>query len=132
MSVSAFPALVECLSDLPDPRVKRTRLHNLMDILVIAIYAVVCGAEGWDDMAAFGTAKRAWLQERLDLPNGIPSADTFRRVFARLEPTALQACFRAWTQTLHQLTEGEVSALDGKVLRHSFDVACGQSAMPLV
>ena len=83
-------------------------------------------------MAAFGTAKRAWLQERLDLPHGIPSADTFRRVFARLEPAALQACFRAWTRTLHQLTQGEVIALDGKVLRHSFDVACEQSAMHMV
>lgn len=132
MSASAYPTLVECLSDLPDPRVARTRLHNLMDILVIAICAVLCGAEGWDDMAAFGTAKRDWLQERLDLPHGIPSADTFRRVFARLEPAALQTCFRAWTQTLHQLTQGEVIALDGKVLRHSFDTACEQSAMHMV
>ena len=132
MSVSAFPTLVECLSDLPDPRVERTRLHNLMDILVIAICAVLCGAEGWDDMAAFGVAKQAWLQARLALPNGIPSADTFRRVFARLEPSALQACFRLWTQTLHQLTQGETIALDGKALRHSFDTACGQEAMYMV
>ena len=134
MSVSAFPTLVECLSDLPDPRVERTRLHSLMNILVIAICAVLCGAEGWDDMTAFGVAKREWLQERLGLalPHGIPSADTFRRVFARLEPAALQTCFRVWTRTLHQLTEGEIIALDGKVLRHSFDTACGHSAMHLV
>ncbi len=132
MSVSAFPTLVECLSDLPDPRVERTRLHSLMDILVIAICAVLCGAEGWDDMAAFGVAKREWLQERLELPNGIPSADTFRRVFARLQPSALQTCFRLWTHTLHQLTEGETISLDGKVLRHSFDLACGHSAIHMV
>lgn len=132
MAASAFPTLVECLSDLPDPRIARTRLHSLLDVLVIAICAVLCGAEGWDDMHAFGVAKRAWLQERLDLPHGIPSADTFRRVFARLEPSALQTCFRLWTQTLHQLTEGEVIALDGKVLRHSFDVALEQPAMHMV
>ncbi len=132
MSTSAFPTLVECLSDLPDPRVERTRLHSLMDILVIAICAILCGAEGWDDMAAFGVAKRDWLPERLELPNGIPSADTFRRVFARLQPSALQTCFRLWTQTLHQLTAGEIISLDGKVLRHSFDLACGQSAIHLI
>ena len=132
MSVSAFPTLVECLSDLPDPRVERTRLRSLMDILVIAMCAVLCGAEGCDEMRAFGIAKRDWLQERLELPNGIPAADTFRRVFARLQPAALQTCFRLWTQTLHQLTEGETISLDGKVLRHSFDLACGHRAIHMV
>ena len=129
---AAFPTLIECFSDLPDPRVARTRAHNLMDILVIAICAVICGAEGWDDMVEFAHAKRDWLQERLSLPNGIPCADTFRRVLSRLDPPSLQTCFRKWTQAIHELTQGEIIALDGKVLRHSFDTACGMAAIHMV
>lgn len=134
MSVSVWPALIEQLRELPDPRVERTRLHPLIDILTIAICAVICGAEGWDDFVSFGRAKQDWLQEKLELelPAGIPSADTFRRVFARLDPQALQACFRLWTQQLHIRTKGEVIALDGKVLRHSFDTAAKQSAIHMV
>jgi predicted transposase YbfD/YdcC len=134
MSVSVWPALLEHLRDLPDPRVERTRLHSLLDILAIAICVVICGAEGWDDFVSFGRAKQEWLQETLglELPAGIPSADTFRRVFARLDPQALQICFRLWTQQLHVRTQGEVIALDGKVLRHSFDTAAGQSAIHMV
>lgn len=134
MPVSVWPALIEQLSDLPDPRVERTRLHSLLDILALAICAVICGAEGWDDFVSFGRAKQEWLKEKLglELPSGIPSADTFRRVFARLDPQALQTCFRLWTQQLHVRTRGEVIALDGKVLRHSFDTAAGQSAIHMV
>ena len=100
MSVSVWPALIEQLQQLPDPRVERTRLHHLLDILAIAICAVICGAEGWDDFVSFGRAKQDWLTEKLglELPAGIPSADTFRRVFARRDPQTLQACFRLWTQ----------------------------------
>ena len=129
---AAYPTLLECFSDLPDPRVERTRAHNLMDILVIAICAVLCGAEGWEDMVDFAHAKRAWLHERLALPGGIPCADTFRRVLSRLDPEALQTCFRRWTAGLHELTEGEVIAFDGKTLRHSFDNACGLAAIHMV
>jgi predicted transposase YbfD/YdcC len=134
MSASPWPALVEQLADLPDPRVERTRVHHLIDILAVAICAVICGAEGWDDFVAFGRAKQDWLKERLglELPSGIPSADTFRRVFARLDPQALQTCFRQWTRQLHVRTEGEVIALDGKVVRHSFDTAWEQGAMHMV
>jgi predicted transposase YbfD/YdcC len=129
---AAYPTLIECFSDLPDPRVERTRAHKLIDILVIAICAVICGAEGWDDMVVFAKAKREWLDERLELPNGIPSADTFRRVLARLDPKALQACFLKWTQGIHKLTEGEVISCDGKTLRHSFDNASGMAAIHMV
>src|SRR5580704_9297647 len=134
MSVSVWPALIEQLNALPDPRVERTRLHHLIDILSIAVCAVICGAEGWDDFVAFGRAKQDWLKERLglQLPSGIPSADTFRRVFARLDPQALQTCFRNWTRLLHVRTHGEVIALDGKVVRHSFDTACQQGAIHMV
>jgi predicted transposase YbfD/YdcC len=134
MASGPLPVLVECLDGIPDPRVARTRLHPLIDILTLSICAVVCGAEGWDDIVSFGRGKLAWLRERLGLefPNGLPSADTIRRVFERLDPQALEQAFRAWTQSLHQLTNGEVISLDGKVLRHSFDAACGKSAIHLV
>jgi predicted transposase YbfD/YdcC len=127
-----LPSLVECFADLPDPRVERTRAHKLIDILVIAICATLCGAEGWDDMVLFAECKREWLKARLELQNGIPSADTFRRVLSRLDPPALQKCFREWTKSLHQLTQGEIIALDGKTLRHSFDTACQRAPIHMV
>jgi predicted transposase YbfD/YdcC len=125
---------MEALSDLPDPRVKRTRAHNLIDILVIAICAALCGAEGWDDFVSFGRAKEDWLRGRLELalPSGIPSADTFRRVLGRIDPERFETCFRTWTRQLHVRTQGEVIALDGKVVRHSFDTACQQPAIHMV
>jgi predicted transposase YbfD/YdcC len=134
MTTSPWPALIEQLAGLPDPRVERTRLHKLIDILAIGICAVICGADGWDDFVAFGRAKHDWLQERLglELPHGIPSADTFRRVFGRLDPQALQTCFLLWTRQLHVRTQGEVIALDGKVVRHSFDTASGKAAIHMV
>lgn len=124
-SSPAYSGLLECLSTLSDPRVERTRYHSLLNILTIAICACLCGAEGWEDMNEFGRAKREWLEKYLDLSNGIPSADTFRRVFSRVDPIALQECFRLWSQSLHELTGGEVIALDGKTLRHSFASGCG-------
>jgi len=129
---AAFPILMDCFCDLPDPRVKRTRAHLLMDILFMAIAAVICGAEGWDDIVYFAECKYDWLKERLELPNGIPCADTFRRVLSRLDPTALQTCFLRWTHCLHEQTKGQVIALDGKTLRHSFDTACGMAAIHMV
>jgi predicted transposase YbfD/YdcC len=119
---------------VPDPRIDRTKRHLLLDILVIALCAVLSGAEGWEDMEAFGRAKEPWLRERLGLalPNGVPSPDTFRRVFARLDPVAFGAAFLAWTEALRVHTKGEVIALDGKALRHSFDTAAGQAPLHLV
>lgn len=119
---------------LPDPRVDRTKLHPLLDILVIAVCAVIAGAQGWEDIAEFGHLKERFLREQLGLtlPHGIPSPDTFRRVIARLEPEAFGRAFLAWTQTLHVRTKGEVIALDGKTLRHRFDTAAGQAPIHLV
>jgi len=130
----SLPAFVAHFADLPDPRIERTKRHLLLDILVIAFCAVLCGAEGWEEIERFGRAKREWFQHRLglSLANGIPSDDTFRRVFARLDTQAFSACFRAWVATLRALTDGEVIALDGKTLRHSFDSACGQKPLHLV
>jgi predicted transposase YbfD/YdcC len=125
---------VEHFGTLPDPRVDRTKLHPLLDILVIAVCAVIAGAEGWEDIAEFGRLKEPFFRERLGLtlPHGIPSPDTFRRVLARVDPDAFGRAFLAWTQTLRVQTKGEILALDGKTLRHSFDTAAGQAAIHLV
>src|SRR5574337_884558 len=119
---------------LKDPRVDRTKLHQLLEIIVIALCAVLCGAEGWEDLEAFGRAKETWLKEHLglELAHGIPSEDTFRRVFNRLDPEAFGQCLVAWLREWCELAEGEVIALDGKTLRHSFDTATGPAALHLV
>jgi predicted transposase YbfD/YdcC len=119
-------------SVLPDPRVDRTRKHNLIDILFIAICTVICGGEGFNDMEEFGIAKEDWLKRFLELPNGIPSHDTFRAVISRIDPQDFAECFTNWTAAIHEMTEGEVIALDGKTLRHSFDKATGQNALHIV
>ena len=128
------PPLIEHFAVLKDPRIDRTKQHLLLDIVVIAFCAVLCGAEGWEDMETFGHAKKEWLQERLglELPHGVPGDDTFRRLFARLDPEEFGRCFLSFAQSLHTHTQGEVIALDGKTLRHSFDVATGQAAIHLV
>lgn len=120
---------------LEDPRINRTKKHLLVDILGIALAAVVCGAEGWKDLRRFGLAKAAWLREclGLELANGIPSADTFRRVFGRLDPDAFATCLNSWVNSFQEQAAGrEVVAMDGKTLRHSFDTVTGQAAMHLV
>jgi len=105
-----------------------------MDILVIAICAVIGGAEDFVAIAAFGRAKEEWLKERLALPHGIPAHDTFRRVLGMLDPEAFERCFRSWVAGLQAQVLGgkgaEGVALDGKTLRHRFDTATGQSAIP--
>lgn len=128
-------SISEAFSDLADPRVARTRLHSLHDILVISLCAVLCGAEGWDDFVEFAYAKREWLASRLRLSNGIPCADTFRRVFARLDPEAFTAGFLRWTQSAAEQSKASslpVIAVDGKTLRHSFDTASEQKAVHMV
>ncbi len=117
---------------LTDPRVERTRAHELLDIVVIAICAVICGADTWVEVADFGRAKQTWLARFLKLPNGIPSHDTFGRVFARLDPEQFQASFLSWTATVSELTQGQVIAIDGKRLRRSHDKAHGKAALQLV
>ena len=119
-------------AELTDPRIDRTRLHDLLDIVAIAICAVVAGADSWDDIEDFGKAKHDWLRTFLGLPNGIPSHDTFRRLFERLDPGEFQRCFLGWIEALHEATERQVIATDGKTLRHSFDKAKGKSALHLV
>lgn len=117
---------------LLDPRVERTKRHQLLDIVLIAICAVVCGAEGWVEVEAFGKTKKKWLKRFLALPNGIPSHDTFGRVFAALDAAEFQRCFLEWVQAVSVLTAGQVIAIDGKTLRRSHDHPKGKAALHLV
>jgi predicted transposase YbfD/YdcC len=125
-------AIQTYFADLTDPRIDRTRRHNLMDIMVIALCAVICGAEGWVDIANYGAAKHDWLKTFLELPNGIPSHDTFRRVFCLLDPHTFLSCFQRWIDALSEGLGLKRIAIDGKTLRRSFDRATGKAALHLV
>ena len=116
---------------LADPRISSKTEHKLLDIIVIAICGVICHADGWVSIAEFGRAKEAWFRQFLELPNGIPSHDTFNRVFARVSPKGFQACFASWVRALSGAYEGLI-AVDGKRLRRSHDRATDQSAIHLV
>ena len=117
---------------LPDPRIDRTKRHALLDIITIALCAVICGADSWVEVELFGKAKLAWLRTFLPLPNGVPSHDTFGRVFARLDPRQFERCFLAWVQSIAARTAGEVVAIDGKTLRRSHDRTAGKAALDVV
>jgi predicted transposase YbfD/YdcC len=125
-------SIEEYFGSLPDPRVARTRAHRLSDLLTIALCAILCGANDWVAVETFGHAKEAWLRTFLALPGGIPSHDTFGRVFARLDPTALQHCFVAWVQAVVGDLPAQVVAIDGKTSRGSADRSRGQAALHLV
>src|SRR6266566_1424619 len=116
---------------IEDPQVDRTKQHQLLDIIIIAILGVLCGAEGWVDIESFGKTKEAWLKTFLELPNGIPSHDTFGRVFARIDPKQFEECFLNWVRSLNEKIAGVV-ALDGKTLRRSHDAANGKKALHMV
>jgi predicted transposase YbfD/YdcC len=119
-------------STLEDPRDARRRRHKLIDMVVIAIAAVICGANDWVAVAAFGRAKEGWFRQFLELPNGIPAHDTFGRVFALLAPQTFEQCFRAWVAAIRQVLPGEIVAIDGKTLRRSHDRAAGLAPLHLV
>src|SRR5262245_44233033 len=125
-------SIVEHFRTLEDPRIERTKKHLLLDILVIAVCTLLTGGEGLQDMELFGKSKRAWLHTFLALPHGIPSHDTFGRVFARLNPTRFQECVLAWTQAVAQLTKGALVSLDGKTVRASFDRATASSPLHML
>lgn len=118
--------------DIADPRIDRTKLHKLIDILAIAICAVICGADDWVEVALFGEAKVSWLRTFLELPNGIPSHDTFTRVFARLDPDEFRKRFLEWVKAVYELSSGQVVAIDGKKLRGSQDGTLGRGAIDMV
>ena len=128
----AAAELSQHFSDLDDPRVERRRRHEFIDILVIGICTVICGGDDYPSMEAFGKAKEAWLRTFLELPNGIPSHDTFWRVFSALDPEKFQACFLEWMAAISDVTQGEIIALDGKQLRRSHDKSNGKAAIHMV
>jgi predicted transposase YbfD/YdcC len=114
-------SVIEHFQQLPDPRVNRTKAHDLIDILVIAICTLLCGGESFNDMEDFGHAKHDWFKTFLRLRHGIPSHDTFNRVFAALDPQQFLDCFLRWTQSLRQAVAQEIVALDGKALRRALN-----------
>jgi predicted transposase YbfD/YdcC len=130
--------LLDALKQMPDPRHHNIH-HNLIDILTIALLAVICGAEGWVDVVRYGRSKHEWLKSFLELPSGIPSHDTFGKVFARLNPDAFEICFRDWMAALVELSseaggklKGALVSFDGKSLRRSFERGwdkCGMAHM---
>ena len=124
--------LLDFFVDLPDPRVDRTKLHKLEDVLAITICAVICGAEGWSDIELFGRSKQQWLKTFLELPNDIPSHDTFSRVISSIRPDDFERRFQEWTQAIAKDTGEKVIAIDGKTLRRSFDNANGKAAIHMV
>ncbi len=125
-------SIVSHFKDLPDPRIERAKKHRLIDIIVIALGSIMVGGDGFRDMELFGKSKQAWLQQLLDLPNGIPSHDTFGRVFARLNPKHFHPCFLSWAQAVSKLTQGAVVSLDGKTVKASFDRATELSPVHVV
>ena len=123
--------IVEHFSDVPDPREDNSS-HRLIDIIAIAICASICGADTWNDIEQFAHAKRRWLEGFLELPHGIPSHDTFSRVFARLDPRALNERFDSWIAELRGDNDGGVVSIDGKTSRRSHDRSHGRSALHTV
>lgn len=121
-----------CFADVKDPRVQASCDHLLLDILAITIIAVTCGADDWTDLEAFGEARHDWLKTFLRLPNGIPSHDTFQRVFGLLDRQQFGACLFRWTQAIHEASSGKLIAIDGKTLRRSFARKSGKAMLHLV
>jgi predicted transposase YbfD/YdcC len=132
MDVDASSGLLRAFAELEDPRMDRTKKHSLGDILTIAICAVICGADGWTQIEQFGRCKQKWFRTFLDLPHGIPSHDTFGRVFAMLDPEAFEACFLKWITDLATASAGRLIAIDGKTIRRSLDAANGKAAIHMV
>jgi predicted transposase YbfD/YdcC len=136
LSIANAAALTEKMesifNEIKDPRIERNRVHLLTDILIIAILSVIAGAKGWEDMENYGLSKYEWLEQFLKLPEGIPCADTFRRVFERINPKVFEQCFRRWVESIVETTGAQVIPIDGKTLKGSYDRGLGKTALHLV
>ena len=131
MTQPSTATIIEHFSELADPR-RYNRRHLLIDIVVIAICAVICGADDWVAVEEFGGAKQDWFAEFLELPHGIPSHDTFRRLFAVLDAEQFRNCFIGWISAVYEVTEGQVVPIDGKQVRRSHDKGLGKDAIHMV
>ncbi|MEO8837724.1 MAG: ISAs1 family transposase [Herbaspirillum sp.] len=132
MSKSGLVKLIESFSDMPDPRVVGRTDHRLLDILVLTVCAVLCGADDWEAVEMWGEAKLNWLRQYIPLKNGIPSHDTIGRVFAALDSAVFQDCFTRWVSTICGSLDGQVVAIDGKTMRGSHHHRLGKKAIHMV
>ena len=124
--------MIECLGEVTDPRIERCRRHKLIDIIFLAVCAVISGADSYTEMKEFGRAKEGWLRQFLELPHGIPSHDTIGRVLARVKPDEQERPVVTWVQGVVQLREGAIVPFDGKTVRRSHHRAKGQAAIEVV
>jgi predicted transposase YbfD/YdcC len=131
MAENSTACITEHFSSLDDPR-RYNRRHKLIDIIVIAVSAVICGADDWPAVEEYGQAKKKWFERFLELPHGIPTQDTFRRVFAALDAEQFQNHFMEWIKAVYRVTEGQVVPIDGKQLRRSHDRSAGKKAIHMV
>ena len=127
-----FPDAISGFQSLTDPRTGRHKRHYFGEIIFIALAAIICKCEGFEDMERFAQGKESWLKKFLQLPNGVPSNDTFRRVFSAINPEAFNACFIRFPEGLSGKLSSQLIAIDGKALRHSFDCASEQSHLHLL
>lgn len=130
--MKAVAAIFDHFEMVTDPRIDRNKHHLLHEMIVVALCAAICGAEGWADVERFGNTKLAWFRRFLKLENGIPSHDTFGRVFARLDTSEFLTCLQAWVEHFQSTLRERGIAIDGKTIRRSFDHATGQSALHVV
>ena len=131
-SVDPFEKIFVYFGEVEDPRVSRTRRHELMHVLAMSLAGVICGADGWEALEEFAESKQKWFEQFFDLPHGTPSADTFRRVFCALDAGVFESCFRKWIEDVAAPFKGEVVAIDGKSLRGAFERANASSPLHLV
>ena len=132
MSQVEAPTVFKYFSSLSDPRVLGRTQHKLIDIITITLCAVISGANGWVEIETYGKSKQHWLETFLELPNGIPTQYTFRRVFIALSPDELESCFLQWVKSVFMITNGQVVPIDGKTLRRSHDHSAGKAAIHMV
>jgi len=132
MEKQTSKSLIDHFNSITDPRIERTKLHLLIDIIVITICAVICGAKTWESIELVGKEKYEWFSKFLKLPNGIPSSDTFRRVFILLNPLQFKNCFLDWIKAIRNTIKGEIIPIDGKTLRRSFDKSSNKACIHMV
>lgn len=125
-------SIIDAFAGLPDPRMDRTKRHSLPDILVLTLCGALCGVDNWVELEHFCRAKLKWFRTFLELPNGIPSHDTFGRVFSLLDPDGFRRCFVRWVESLQLVEMGDVVAIDGKTIRRSLDAAKGDAPVHMV